>query len=160
MRGVLTLVVLTVLGGARGADAQVSGYAVAGLAGFHGFFGSSSSGGAAAGGAEALIAGRAGVAAEGGILVNSGSGLMVYSLNGVLHLLSDRRPSKVSPFVTGGYTKLSSGEGTFNAWNAGAGVHVWPASRVGVRAEFRDHVRPDSRGDVHYWMLRAGVVIR
>jgi hypothetical protein len=26
--------------------------------------------------------------------------------------------------------------------------------------EFRDHVRPDHRGTVHYWSVRAGFVFR
>ena len=30
----------------------------------------------------------------------------------------------------------------------------------GLRVEFRDHVRPDSRGTVHYWSLRAGIAFR
>jgi len=29
-----------------------------------------------------------------------------------------------------------------------------------VRLEVRDQVRPDRRGDVHYWTMRGGLVIR
>jgi hypothetical protein len=159
VRRVLFLL-LILLGSARAADAQVLGYAIAGPAGFSGFFGSNGSGGQAAAGAEVLIRSRAGVGGEFGIMVNSSSAMWVTSVNGVLHILPGTRGHGTSPFITGGYTRLSSGEGTFSAWNAGAGVHVWPKARVGVRAEFRDHVRSDARGNVHYWMLRAGVVIR
>jgi hypothetical protein len=154
------LLVIIMLALARAADAQVLGYAVAGPAGFQGFFGSSVSGGQAAGGAELLFRGRVGLGGEYGVIVNQSSGLLVWSINGVVHVLSGRGSSNVSPFVTGGYTRLSSGEGAFNAWNAGAGLDIWAKPRVGVRVELRDQVRPDHRGDVHYWTMRAGVVFR
>jgi hypothetical protein len=70
------------------------------------------------------------------------------SVNGVVHVVPSSPEHRVSPFVTGGWTRTSSGEGSFNAWN------------LGVRVEFRDHVRPDSRGTVQYWTVRAGVTVR
>jgi hypothetical protein len=93
-------------------------------------------------------------------MASRGGGLLVYSVNGVLHILSARTARGPSPFVTGGYTRMWSGEGGINAWNAGAGVDAWFSNRAGARIEVRDQVRPDSRGTVHYWTIRAGVVMR
>jgi hypothetical protein len=76
----------------------------------------------------------------------------------VVHLLPATR--RVSPFITGGYTRMSNADGGFRAWNAGAGVDLWAKDRVGARLEFRDHVRDDPRGTVQYWTLRGGVVFR
>lgn len=154
------LLTLTLLAACAGpAHAQISGHAIGGLSGFSGFFGSST-GLHGAVGVEALAAGIAGASAEFGLLGNEGSALWVSSINGVVHVLPNRRGRKVSPYVTAGYTRMSSGDGEFNAWNAGGGLDIWPKERVGIRAEFRDHLRNDSRGDVHYWSLRAGITVR
>jgi hypothetical protein len=154
---------VAVIVGAGAAAAQPVGYAVVGPSGYSGFFGSSISAGHVAGGGEFLVGGRAGGGGEFGLIAGTGGGLWVTSANGVFHILpggpadSDVR---VSPFVTGGYTRMSSGDGGFNGWNAGAGADVWLKPHVGLRLEFRDHVRPDSRGTVHYWSFRAGVAFR
>ena len=98
-----------------------------------------------------------------GSLVGTGGGLFVTSVNAVLHVpqgASSAGGSRLSPYVSGGYTRMSSGEGAFDGWNVGAGTDVWLRSRVGMRVEVRDHVRPDSRGAVHYWAIRAGVAFR
>ena len=70
--------------------------------------------------------------------------------------------AKFSPFVTAGYSRLGigDGEGAFSAFNAGAGFHYWATDHIGVRAEIRDHVRPDDRGTTQYWSLRAGIAFR
>ena len=110
-----------------------------------------------------LAGGRVGGGGEFGLLASSGGALWVTSANGVFHFVpSVRTPiqNRTSPFVSGGYTRMSSGEGAFDAWNIGAGADVWLKPRVGLRLEFRDHIRPDSRGAVHYWAFRAGVVFR
>ena len=138
------------------AAAQALGYAVAGPAGVSGFFDSSASSIHAAGGGEALAGRLVGVGGEFGALANSSNVLLVASANGVVHL----PVNPLSPFVTAGYTRMESGEGGFNAWNVGAGADYWAKSRLGLRVEFRDHVRPDARGTVHYWTVRAGVVFR
>jgi hypothetical protein len=65
-----------------------------------------------------------------------------------------------SPFFTGGYTHMGSGEASFDAWNVGVGFDLWTSDRFGFRVEFRDHVRPDFRGTVQYWTVRAGVCFR
>jgi hypothetical protein len=143
------------LAGARGADAQGLGYAVGGLAGVSGFFASAAAG-HVAGGGEALFAARVGAAGELGLINN----LTLGSVNGVFHVLPSRAEHRLSPFVTSGWTRMSSGEGSFDAWNVAAGVDIWPKERVGLRLEFRDHLRPDSRGNVQYWTIRGGLVFR
>jgi hypothetical protein len=148
---------------AHPAGAQALGYGIAGPAGYVGFFGNSSALSLhAAGGVEILSGGRVGGAGEFGMLASPYSGLWVTSANGVFHFVpSARTPrNRTSPFVSGGYTRMSSGEGAFDAWNIGGGADVWLKPRVGLRLELRDHIRPDRRGDVHYWAFRAGVVFR
>jgi len=155
------LVVLAVaLPGVRSTEAQGLGYAIAGPAGLSGFFGSSASAVHAAGGGEALVNGRGGVGGEFGVFANSSSALLVFSVNGVLHVSPSTTSRGLSPFVTGGYTHMGSGEGSFGAWNVGGGIDLWTKDRVGLRVEFRDHVRPDFRGAVQYWTIRAGVLFR
>ena len=149
----LTLVI--VIGGVRGAEAQGLGYGVGGLAGVSGFFASAAAG-HLAGGGEALFRGRAGIGGEAGLINN----LVLGSVNGVVHLVPSRAGHRLSPFVTSGWTRMSSGEGSFDAWNAGGGVDVWTRDRVGIRLEFRDHLRPDTRGTVHYWTIRGGIAFR
>jgi hypothetical protein len=162
---VSTMAVLAgILATARPAGAQGLGYGIAGPAGYSGFFGTSSALAIhAAGGGEVLVDGRVGGGGEFGLLATTGGGLFATSANAVFHFVpSQPTPvrSRLSPYVSGGYTRLSSGEGGFNAWNAGIGADVWLKPRLGLRAEFRDHIRPDSRGGVHYWALRVGVVFR
>jgi hypothetical protein len=77
----------------------------------------------------------------------------------VAHLFgqSDRN----SPFVTAGYSRFSSGDGSFNAFNFGVGADFWRSENGAVRVEFRDHVRRRTFGDaVHYFSIRAGVAFR
>lgn len=157
---VLLAALALMLMSARGADAQVLGYGIAGPAGFSGFWGSGSDSMHPAAGGEALVRGIAGVGGEFGAIVGSGSYLFVYSINGVLHVLPARGGHRVSPFITGGYTHMYNRDGGFDAWNAGGGVDVWIRKRAGLRVDFRNHVRPDDRGTVQYWTLRAGVVLR
>lgn len=141
------------------AQAQVFGYGIGGPAAVSGFFGSLT-GFHVAGGGELLLARRAGGNAELGMLGNVSSVLQVVSVNGVVHLLSVPTSGGVSPFITGGYSRLSSGEGAFEAWNVGAGVDIWEKNHVGFRLDVRDHVRPDSRGTVQYLAFRVGVVVK
>lgn len=152
-----------VIAPSRPAAAQALGYGIAGPAGYSGFFGSAFQSVHAAGGGEVLAGGRVGGGGEFGLLANTGGGLFVASANAVFHFAPGQPTPlrrRISPYVSGGYTRLFSGEGSFNAWNAGIGADVWLKPRVGLRAEFRDHVRPDARGGVHYWAVRAGVVFR
>lgn len=147
----------------RPAAAQVIGYGIAGPAGYTGFFGGAFESVHAAGGGEVLAGGRVGGAGEFGILANPSGGFFVTSANAVFHFapsVSTPIRRRISPYVSGGYTRLHSGEGGHNGWNAGIGADVWLKPRVGLRVDFRDHVRPDSRGGVHYWSFRAGVAFR
>jgi hypothetical protein len=148
----------------RPAGAQALGYGIAGPGGYSGFFASSALPMVhAAGGGEFLAGGRVGAGGEFGLLANSEGGVFMTSANGVFHFApSVATPirSRISPFASGGYTRITSGEGGFDAWNLGAGADLWLKPRVGLRLEFRDHIRPDSRGGVQYWAFRAGVVFR
>ncbi len=161
---VSTIVALAgVIASSRPAEAQALGYGIAGPAGYSGFFGGSSQAVHVAGGGEILAGGRVGGGGEFGLLANPNGGLFITSANAVFHFVpSQPTPvrSRLSPYVSGGYTRMSSGEGAFNGWNAGIGTDIWLKPRVGLRVEFRDHVRPDSRGGVHYWAVRAGVAFR
>lgn len=153
---VIVLALACLMASATVARGQALGYVIAGPAGVSGFFRSPGTSMHAAGGGEALLGGLVGVGGEAGLLANSSSVLWVISANGVAHVGAAR----VSPFVTGGYTRMGGGEGGFNAWNAGAGLDFWARSRLGLRFEFRDHIRPDSRGTVHYWTIRGGLLFR
>ena len=136
------------------AEAQGLGYGVAGPAGYGGWFGAGATW-HVAGGGEALFAkGIAGGAAEIGFF----SYTQVMSFNGVAHLAD--AGDRTSPFVTGGYSRFSSGEGTFHAFNIGGGADFWANNHAGVRVELRDHVRRDFRGTVHYVSIRAGVAFK
>ena len=137
--------------------AQGLGYAEGGLAGGSGFFGRWSNSFHAGGGGEVVAADRVGIGGEVGFFnrLIVGSGNLTVHLGGV-------RDARISPFITGGYSRMGigDGEGAFSAWNAGAGIHVWASDHAGLRLEFRDHVRPDSRGTTQYWSARVGIVFR
>ena len=137
------------------AHAQPLGYAVAGPTANSGGFGGLA---LHAGGGGEFLARGIGVGAELGLLTNGGSALGVVSLNGVAHFRTTT--SGKSPFITGGYSRFSSGEGTFDAWNVGVGSDFWYAGRVGLRVEFRDHVRPRFNGAVHYFTVRFGIAVK
>jgi hypothetical protein len=67
-------------------------------------------------------------------------GIGILSVNGGYHF-NRARQSKLSPFVTAGYS-LAFREGHENLFNFGGGVTWWVASHIGIRAEFRDYVWP------------------
>ena len=98
------LALVIVLGSVSAADAQGLGYGVGGLAGVSGFFASAAAG-HAAGGGEALFRGRAGIGGEVGLINN----LVLGSVNGVVHLVPNGAGHRLSPFVTSGWTRTSSG---------------------------------------------------
>jgi hypothetical protein len=58
----------------------------------------------------------------------------LFSLIGSYHF---RRNSKISPFVTCGYSR-GFGDDHFNAISFGGGMHYWFHKRIGLRLEFRD----------------------
>jgi hypothetical protein len=159
-----TSIVMLVVGlsfaGTPRAYGQGIGSAVAGPGGFSGFFGSSSSALQVAGGAEALFRGVAGVGGEFGVFLSGGDFLTALSVDGVVHVTKPRSRSRFSPFVCVGYSAMGDGDVSFKAVNAGVGLDIWSKDRVGLRLDFRDHLRSDPRGDVHYWTIRAGIAFR
>jgi hypothetical protein len=160
MRTLLTVIFLTsltCLTSPTSLDAQGLGYAEGGLAGVSGFAGNRSDSFHAGAGGEVVAADRIGLGGELGFF----NRLITGSANATVHL-AGVKASRVSPFVTGGFTRMGigDGEGAFSAFNVGAGLHVWTGDRVGLRFEFRDHVRPDDRGTTHYWSVRAGIAFR
>ena len=144
---------------ASNGDAQVLGYGVGGVGGVSGFFNVSPAF-QASGGGEVLFGGRLGVGAEVGVFGNSSSLLYMFSPGVVYHFVPSRVGNRVSPFLTGGRSAFGESDIIFGTWNVGAGVDVWTLDRVGLRLEFRDHIRPDSRGNVQYWTIRGGIVFR
>lgn len=158
-RRVVVLVAVAMLAGVKGAGAQGLGYGIAGAMLISGVHTPPPAVHGAVGG-ELLIGRRAGIGAEAGILGNQGGAQKIWSVNGVLHFGSRHLQTGASPYVSGGFTRLSSGEGTFDAWNAGGGVDIWIKRRVGVRLDVRDHIRADRRGNTHYLSARGGLVLR
>jgi hypothetical protein len=142
---------------ASAAQAQGLLHASGGLAGYSGFFGRSAVSVHAGAGGEVVAADRVGIGGEFGIF----NRLMVGSANATVHL-NGVKTATFSPFLTGGYSRfgIGDGEGAFNTFNVGAGLHYWAAKRVGFRVEVRDHFRPDDRGTTQYWSLRAGIAFR
>jgi len=133
------------------AQVRSDAYVYAGPGGVSGSWAPAGAAIVAGGGGEWLVASGLGVGGEAGIFKTLG----VVSLNGSWHVGQRSHETGLQPFVTSGYTHME-GEGGFSAWNAGGGVIVWGHHR-GLRLEFRDHVRPDERGTLHYWALRAGL---
>ena len=154
---IVALFVVSVGGTAGPARAQALGYGLAGVSGYTGWFGGGL-GWHAAGGGEILAKGVVGGAAELGVLGNEGGGLWVSSFNVVGHLpaIGDG----TSAYLTGGYSRFSNGEGSFNAINFGVGTDFRSAGHIGTRMEFRDHLRRDFRGKVHYFSIRAGIAFK
>jgi hypothetical protein len=140
------------------AGAQGLGYVLAGPGGYSGFFGSRASDVHAAGGAELLIRDQIGFGGEVGLF----NRLVVASFTTTVHLTSARSAAKLVPFVTAGHTVMGvgDGEGSFAAWAVAGGADYGFRKRRALRVEFRDNVRPDVRGAVQYWSVRAGVVFR
>jgi hypothetical protein len=154
---VVVLFAVSVAGTSVPVRAQALGYGLGGGSLFTGWFGSGF-GWHAAGGGEILAKGIAGGAAELGVFGNSNGGLWLTSFNGVAHIpdISHR----TSAYLTGGYSRFSNGEGSFNAINFGVGADFRSASHVGTRLELRDHLRRDVRGRVHYFSIRAGIAFK
>jgi hypothetical protein len=86
------------------------------------------------------------------------SGFGIFSPNGYIHFVNDRR-ARFDPYATIGYS-LFFRSGTASLLNFGGGANWWFSDRLGLKFEVRDHVRPDSRLTVHFWGVRAGVTIR
>ena len=155
MRVLIALSFITLL--AANANAQGLGYAEGGLAGVSAYFGHWSDSLHFGAGGDVVAHDHVGIGGEMGFF----NRLLVGSANITAHLGGVAR-SKFSPFVTAGYSRLgiTDGEGAFHAFNVGGGFHYWTGDRVGFRAEFRDHIRPDDRGTAQYWSARVGIAFR
>ncbi len=113
-------------------------------------------------GAEGLVFRGLGAGADIGYLYpqrDFGRGFGLLSVNGSYHFGTRRPGSKVVPFVTAGYS-LAFRNGHANLANFGGGLHYWFTDRVGLRAEFRDHVWGCSGCTTHFWGFRFGVAFR
>jgi hypothetical protein len=87
------------------------------------------------------------------------SGIGIGSVNGSFHF---KRSGRIVPFLTGGYS-IFFRSGHENGINVGGGVNWWFSDRLGLKAEFRDHISTtfvDVDNDVHLWVLRAGLTFR
>lgn len=137
------------------AQSAVLGYVIAGPAGVSGWLGPRNSVHVAGGGEFGFD-----VLGVGGELGYWTSGLGMASVNGSVSPTKRGSVRKTIPFLTAGYTTGFTFEGSFNAWNLGGGANYWISARRGLRVDFRDHIRPDERGTVHYWSIRAGLAFR
>ena len=104
--------------------------------------------------AEFQIAGPLAVAAEFGFF----DYLAVPAVTGVMHADSVGG-SRFSPFVAGGFSRFTSGEGGFDALVMDVGTDFKPSNGPAFRVEFRNQERLRSHlGRASYWSLRFGVV--
>ena len=114
------------------------------------------------GGGEVVFRDAIGIGAEIGYLNSfeeDSEGVGVLSINGAYHFGRASASGKVRPFITGGYT-LGFNDGTANLFNVGGGVDFWLKPKVGLRAEFRDHIWMDGDDTVQFMGVRVGVTFR
>ena len=110
-------------------------------------------------GGEGLVYKGMGVGGEVGYLglaQNLSQGAGVFSPNVSYNF---RRSSKVSPFLTGGYTLIANGSGAANGPNLGGGLHWWFKDHIGLRFEIRDQILLDG-GQFHVVGFRIGLSFR
>jgi hypothetical protein len=111
------------------------------------------------GGGEATFNRYFGVGAEVGVLLPSGDRSQAVGLVSVgPYLHFSREESRFDPFVTAGYSALIR-NGVGNLWHAGGGLNYWINRRLGVRAEFRNHVWP-SADSLQLPNFRFGITLR
>lgn len=109
------------------------------------------------GGGEALLFRGFGLAGDAAYIApwrSFSEGIGMISLDGSYHFL---RNSRLSPFVTAGYSLAVRGN-TANLVNFGGGVNWWFADHFGFRLEFRDQLY--SRTDTHFMSGRIGFSFR
>lgn len=136
------------------AQAQVRWFAVGGPANVSASFGPFPTMAHVAAGAELQIVGPLAVAAECGFF----DYLAVPAVTGVVRADSVGG-SKFSPFVAGGFSSFTSGDGGFNALVIDVGTDFKPWSGPAFRVEFRNQQRLRSHlGPASYRSLRFGVV--
>lgn len=108
------------------------------------------------GGGEGFI--HKGLSAGGDIGVvttTEGGALGVLNANGSYHFRRDKE-SKVSPFITGGYTLGFGHGGGASMVNFGGGVNVWVRPGGGLRLEFKDIYYPNRWDSFHVIGFRIG----
>jgi hypothetical protein len=115
------------------------------------------------GGGELLLAKGVGAGVEAqGVLPSRRVGsesFGIFSLNAYYHPLLERRPGKLDPFVTTGYS-LAFRTDTANLWNVGGGMNYWFHDKMGLLVEFRDHPWKTGSVTTHYWGFRFGISFR
>jgi len=109
------------------------------------------------GGLNLLATSRFGASVELGEMQVANLRLTSVAIDGVYHWAHPRR--RVEPFVAGGYSLFFTRYASLDSFNVGGGVHVWTASGIGLRLEFRDHVYPRFH-NAQALSFRAGVAIR
>jgi len=108
------------------------------------------------GGGEALPYKGIGIGGEVGYFAlweDFSNGFGMVSLDGSYHF---NRARKISPFVTAGYSAYIR-NGHANFFNIGGGMNYWFHDRMGLRLEFRDHMR---EGAGHIFSGRIGLSFR
>jgi hypothetical protein len=112
------------------------------------------------GGGEAVLGKGIGIGAELSALGLSSafpdSVVGMFSPNGYYHFIHGKDHG-LDPFVTGGYT-LMFRSGVANLFNFGGGINYRFRRHLGIRLEFRDHVRMDPV-TIHHWGFRVGLVL-
>lgn len=84
-----------------------------------------------------------------------GNAVGLFSAGGVFQVPRPKE-AKVQPFVAGGYS-LMFRSGHANLGYFGGGMNYWFAKRIGLRADFRDHMTGQP---VHFWGFRFGIAFR
>jgi hypothetical protein len=155
---VATGVVLILVGALHPVSAQTRGaaYAVGAVGSWSGLSSGALFGGAA--GAEAVVNDLVGIGAEAGLLTSSQGGLLVSISPGAS--LRIPKPSRIVPFVSGGYSYMQFFEGSDHAYHFGGGIEIGRNARRRLRLEFRDLVRPSRFTTSHYWTIRIGIAGR
>ncbi len=116
------------------------------------------------GGVEGRISDRFALGGELGVLkpiTNQQNAMTTYlgSVTPAFHFIPKDSLRRVDPFVNGGFSLLAGRGGAF-AIHYGGGINYWLHRRIGLRAEFRDHLwSPESGEAIHLVDFRFGIVI-
>jgi hypothetical protein len=110
-------------------------------------------------GGEFLFMRGLGAGAEIAVVGSENEAAGMASLNGVYHFVrSPFRCKGFVPFVTGGVTSASAGDGANAAGgNVGGGITWWFRERAGVRMEVRDYIFGSGS---NFLSLRLGIAFR
>lgn len=120
-------------------------------------------------GGDVLAAKGLGVNAEIGGLYGwvYGAGGYFSFAPGLSFHFSHGKKGKVDPFLTGGYTLLSTSKAHGNLVHLGVGLTVWGRGRAGFRVEFRDQIGSTSdflhtapTGAIHFLEFRVALALR